>query len=185
MVRCCGCCSRAPPQPQPEPQPEPQPQPQPLLQLQLQLDPYQVPRLQEQGALPAQWRLLSAAPTYNPLGRLNTFITAAEISSALRELTQARTPAQAPQPVDATGATAAAGAAEAGAAAVSPLAADRRHTVAAAAAPPPQPPLRALLICPGRGSYNSSELGSLGRLARRDAWAPIVEDADARSNPKP
>jgi len=64
----------------------------------------------------------------------------------------------------------------AGATAVPPLAA-RRHS---AAAPPPPPPLRALLICPGRGSYNSSELGSLGRLARREAWAPIVEEADAR-----
>ena len=46
--------------------------------------------------------------------------------------------------------------------------------------PPPPPPLRALLICPGRGSYNSSELGSLGRLARPEAWTSIVAEADAR-----
>mgnify|MGYP002819595032 CR=1 FL=1 len=163
---------------------------------------HMVPRLQAHGALPARWRLLSAAPTYNPLGRLTTFVSAADIGAALLDLTQAPqptqapTPTQAPRPVGARVATAAAseaaaseaaaseaaagamasGTATAGAATVPPLAA-RRHS---AAAPPPPPPLRALLICPGRGSYNSSELGSLGRLARREAWAPIVEEADAR-----
>ena len=38
--------------------------------------------LQQRGALPAEWRLLTAPPTYNPLGRTLTFVSAEGIADA-------------------------------------------------------------------------------------------------------
>ncbi|KAL1510301.1 hypothetical protein AB1Y20_006621 [Prymnesium parvum] len=41
---------------------------------------------------------------------------------------------------------------------------------------------RALLVCPGRGSYNAAEIGTLGRLPKssESVWRPLVDAADTR-----
>lgn len=39
---------------------------------------------------------------------------------------------------------------------------------------------RAVVVAPGRGSYNSTELGTLERLPYRSSWEDIVSSADAK-----
>jgi [acyl-carrier-protein] S-malonyltransferase len=50
----------------------------------------------------------------------------------------------------------------------------RRASTAASSLP------RALVVCPGRGSYSSNELGTLSRLPNRDAWQATIQQADDR-----
>ena len=40
--------------------------------------------LQETGALPRRWRLAAAQPTYNPLGRDLTFLSADDVAEAVK-----------------------------------------------------------------------------------------------------
>ena len=42
-----------------------------------------VSELQETGALPRRWRLAAAQPTYNPLGRDLTFLSAEDVAEAV------------------------------------------------------------------------------------------------------
>ena len=42
------------------------------------------------GALPPAWEVLTAAPTYNPLGRVVTFVGEEEIASAVERVGAAR-----------------------------------------------------------------------------------------------
>jgi [acyl-carrier-protein] S-malonyltransferase len=37
---------------------------------------------------------------------------------------------------------------------------------------------RAVIVCPGRGSYNSTELGTLKKLPFASAWKDVIESAD-------
>ena len=39
---------------------------------------------------------------------------------------------------------------------------------------------RALIVCPGRGSYNSSELATMQRLPFRGEWSDLVKTADEK-----
>ena len=43
-----------------------------------------VSELQETGALPRRWRLAAAQPTYNPLGRDLTFLSADDVADAVK-----------------------------------------------------------------------------------------------------
>ena len=43
-----------------------------------------VSELQEAGALPRRWRLAAAQPTYNPLGRDLTFLSADDVAEAVK-----------------------------------------------------------------------------------------------------
>jgi len=43
-------------------------------------------QLHDAAALPPAWKLLSAPPTYNPLGRTLTFVSSEAIGEALTEL---------------------------------------------------------------------------------------------------
>ena len=50
-----------------------------------------------------------------------------------------------------------------------------RRTLSTAASLP-----RALVVCPGRGSYGSASLGTLSRLPHRDTWQATIQQADAQ-----
>ena len=43
-----------------------------------------VSELQETGTLPRRWRLAAAQPTYNPLGRDLTFLSADDVAEAVK-----------------------------------------------------------------------------------------------------
>ena len=45
-----------------------------------------VSELQETGTLPRRWRLAAAQPTYNPLGRDLTFLSADDVAEAVRNV---------------------------------------------------------------------------------------------------
>ena len=119
-----------------------------------------VPTLRRERALPGEWELLTAAPTYNPLGRTATFVNEAEIADALTAMAQGD-PVATPewrQPVATAGVAASAASLH----------------VSGSSRP------RALVICPGRGSYNATELGSLRRLTSPELAAGTLAEADAR-----
>ena len=138
--------------------------------------------LHKHSAMPLHWSLLSAAPTYNPLGRTLTFISAAKIGEALASLASeagcaveaaaappspSPSPSPPPSPPPSTSPPTSS---------TSPT-----YSTAPSATPKPPPPKRALVICPGRGSYNASELGSLRHFAHEASWAPLLSQADDAS----
>ena len=148
--------------------------------------PHLASHLHQAGALPSRWTLLSAAPTYNPLGRTLTFISADKIGTALTRFAgaatlEASTPLSSPSPPSPPSPPAPPAPLAADHAVQRPVqrpAANRAHD----SAPPRgtrRAPKSALVICPGRGSYNAAELGSLNRLAHPELWQPIVAEADA------
>ena len=115
-------------------------------------------RLHEVDALPAQWKLLTAAPTYNPLGRTLTFVSTDGIAAALEQISNESDTALAQS--------------------VGPPLPDRSPSrsatrVAASASAP-----RALIVCPGRGSYNATELHTLSKLPNPERWQGMLAEAD-------
>jgi [acyl-carrier-protein] S-malonyltransferase len=117
--------------------------------------PHLASHLHNEQLMPPTWRLLTAAPTYNPLGRTLTFISTEGIQDALAQLAQE--------------------------AHVPPGRASSTLSQAASVLTggPASASTRALVVCPGRGSYNATELGSLARLPDPSSWQPLMAQADA------